>query len=177
MAGERHGRGMLCVNRPLTTRFQSRGLFRAKGKGDRGVEWNAYGILVGKHRKEIIVGSGRTWLGELYRILGQHCILLIGTSGGLLWRRSWTVAFHNARGISWLLQVLFLTAVAARVWTKAAVFVLTVTLRTAPQQTFHDGANAGYLAPETSQNIQHSCNFVITLKLHSKSPIVCYISF
>ena len=54
--------GLVC----LTTRSQSRGLFRAKGKGDRGVEWNAYGMSVGKDRKESVVGPGLTEVGEQY---------------------------------------------------------------------------------------------------------------
>jgi hypothetical protein len=40
--------------------------------------------------------NGRVWTGLIW--------LRIGTSGGLLWRRWWTLGFHKIRGIFWLTE-------------------------------------------------------------------------
>jgi len=74
---------------------------------------NAYKILIGKPEGKRSFGRLRHWWEHNIKMdvreIGWEGVhgsiwLRIGTSGGILWTRSWTFGFHKRPEVSWLAE-------------------------------------------------------------------------
>jgi hypothetical protein len=70
MAGERHGRGMLCVNRPLDRAATGIGCVIYEGKTNYGLKGGTVRLVHSSHHSQQITEVG----GKFYKVVRIHTL-------------------------------------------------------------------------------------------------------